>query len=176
MAGCSPLAVAWWYLHKRRLPALATADVFAPAIALGHGIGRLGCFSAGCCWGVETHLPWAVTFTNPVSNSLVGVPMGTPLHPTQLYESIADFAIFGLLYRRIRKPHATGSVIAIYLMLYPAVRFVVEFFRFHEQGNLWGGPLDTSQWISLALLGASAVWFIRNRRKPVRKPQSARVV
>jgi phosphatidylglycerol:prolipoprotein diacylglycerol transferase len=102
--------------------------------------------------------------------------MGTPLHPTQLYESIADFAIFGLLYRRIRKPHATGSVIAIYLMLYPAVRFVVEFFRFHEQGNLWGGPLDTSQWISLALLGASAVWFIRNRRKPVRKPQSARVV
>ena len=168
------LAVAWWYLHKTRLPALATADVFAPGIALGHGIGRLGCFSAGCCWGVETHLPFAVTFTNPAANSLVGVPLGIPLHPTQLYESFAEFAAFGLLYRRIRKPHTAGSVIAMYLMLYPAVRFVVEFFRFHEQGNLWGGPLDTSQWISLALLGASAGWFIRNRRKPVRKPQPAR--
>jgi prolipoprotein diacylglyceryltransferase len=68
------LAVAWWYMRKTRLPGLKTADVFAPAIALGHGIGRLGCFSAGCCWGLECHLPWAVTFTNPVANQLVGVP------------------------------------------------------------------------------------------------------
>ena len=68
------LAVAWWYMRKTRLPGLKTADVFAPGIALGHGIGRLGCFSAGCCWGIEWHLPWAVTFTNPVANHLVGVP------------------------------------------------------------------------------------------------------
>src|SRR5690348_9993907 len=87
------LAVAAWYMRSSRLPVLRTADVFAPGIALGHGIGRLGCFSAGCCWGVESHLPWAVKFTNPVANQLVGVPLKVPLHPTQLYESFSEFAI-----------------------------------------------------------------------------------
>ncbi len=97
------LAVAWWYMRRTRLPLWKTADVFAPAIALGHGIGRLGCFSAGCCWGVRANVPWAVTFTNPAANDLVGVPLNVPLHPTQLYESFAEFCIFGILYWRIRK-------------------------------------------------------------------------
>jgi phosphatidylglycerol---prolipoprotein diacylglyceryl transferase len=157
------LAVAWWYMRKTRLPLLKTADLFAPGIALGHGIGRLGCFSAGCCWGVQCDRPWAVTFTNPVSNELVGVPLGTPLHPTQLYEAFAEFAIFAILYWRVRKPHAAGAIIALYLILYSAARFVVEFFRFHEQGNLWGGPLDTSQWISLALMGLGLLYFARRK-------------
>lgn len=159
------LAVAAWYLRKMQLPAWRTADVFAPGIALGHGIGRLGCFSAGCCWGVEAHRAWAVTFTNPVSNQLVGVPLGVPLHPTQLYESFAEFLIFGFLYWRFRKPHPTGTIISLYLMLYSTARFIVEFFRFHEQGNLWGGPLDTSQWISLALFlcGASYLLLVTRR-------------
>jgi phosphatidylglycerol:prolipoprotein diacylglycerol transferase len=160
------LAVSWWYMRKRHLPGLKTADVFAPAIALGHGIGRLGCFSAGCCWGALCHRPWAVTFTNPVSNRLVGVPLGVPLHPTQLYEAFAEFLIFGVLYWRIGKPHAEGTIIALYLMLYAAARFVVEFYRFHDQGNLFGGPLDTSQWISLVFFAAGAAYFAR--RKPVR--------
>src|SRR5262245_29027926 len=121
------LAVAFWYMRKTGLPTLATADVFAPAIALGHGIGRLGCFSAGCCWGKETTLPWAVTFTNPEANRLVGVPLGVALHPTQLYEALAEFAIFGFLMWRIRRPHAHGVVIGLYLMLYSTVRFLVEF-------------------------------------------------
>jgi phosphatidylglycerol:prolipoprotein diacylglycerol transferase len=159
------LAFAWWYMRKTKLPLLKTADVFAPAIALGHGIGRLGCFSAGCCWGVECHLPWSVTFTNPVSNQLVGVPLNTPLHPTQLYESFAEFIIFGVLYWRIRKPHQDGAIIGLYLMLYSAVRFVVEFFRFHEQGNLWGGPLDTSQWISIVLFALGAVWMMKGANR-----------
>jgi len=145
------LAIAWWYMRKTGLPALKTADLFAPAIALGHGIGRLGCFSAGCCWGIASHLPWAVTFTNPVANQLVGVPLGVPLHPTQLYESLAEFLIFGVLYWRIRRPHHAGAILSLYLMLYSTVRFVVEFFRFHEQANPFGGPLDAGQWISLAL-------------------------
>jgi phosphatidylglycerol:prolipoprotein diacylglycerol transferase len=155
------LGVAWWYMRKTRLPLLKTADVFAPAIALGHGIGRLGCFAAGCCWGVPCDRPWAVTFTDPAANHLVGVPLGVRLHPTQLYEAFAEFAIFGLLYRRIAKPRPAGSIIALYLMLYSATRFTVEFFRFHDQGNLWGGPLDTSQWISLALFALGATYFAR---------------
>ncbi len=154
------LAVAIWYMRKTKLPAWKTADVFAPAIALGHGIGRLGCFSAGCCWGVQCDRPWSVTFTNPVAHDLVGVPLNVALHPTQLYESFAEFLIFGILYWRIRKPHADGTVIGTYLMLYSTARFMVEFFRVHEQGNLLGGPFDTSQWISvgLFLVGAVCVW------------------
>jgi len=158
------LVVAWWYMRRSKLPALQTADVFAPGIALGHAIGRLGCFSAGCCWGVECRLPWAVTFKNPVANELVGVPLNRPLHPTQLYEAAAEFLIFGILYWRIRRPHGTGMIISLYLMLYSTARFIVEFFRYHEQGNLWGTPLDTSQWISIALFLLGASWFVLGRR------------
>jgi len=161
------LAIAWWYMRKTKLPPLETADVFAPAIALGHGIGRLGCFSAGCCWGIPTHVPWAVTFTNPVANQVVGVPLNVPLHPTQLYESFSEFLIFGILFWRFRKPHSRGGIISLYLVLYGIVRFVVEFFRYHEQGNLWGTPLDTSQWISLLLIAAGVAHFVAARRKAV---------
>jgi phosphatidylglycerol:prolipoprotein diacylglycerol transferase len=153
------LAVAFWYMRKTRLPALKTADVFAPAIALGHGIGRLGCFAAGCCWGIECDRPWAVTFTTKAANDLVGVPLNVPLHPTQLYEAFAEFAIFAVLWRWVRKAHAPGQVIGLYLVLYATARFIVEFFRHHEQGLLWGTPLDTSQWISLGLAGLG-VWFL----------------
>jgi phosphatidylglycerol:prolipoprotein diacylglycerol transferase len=159
------LAVAGWYMRKTKLPPRQTADAFAPGIALGHGIGRLGCFSAGCCWGIPTHVPWAVTFTNPVANALVGVPLGVPLHPTQLYEAFAEFAIFGILYTRARKVRAPGDIISLYILLYGAARFVVEFYRFHEQGNLWGGPLDTSQWISIGLMAAGAAHFVAGKSK-----------
>jgi phosphatidylglycerol---prolipoprotein diacylglyceryl transferase len=157
------LAMAFWYIRRTGLPPWKTADVCAPGIALGHGIGRLGCFSAGCCWGVECHLPWAVTFHSRVASEIVGVPLGVPLHPTQLYEAFAEFAIFGLLYWRIGKPHRPGEIISLYLIIYGLVRFVVEFFRYHEQGNLWGTPLDASQWISLGLCAAAAIWFLKHR-------------
>jgi phosphatidylglycerol:prolipoprotein diacylglycerol transferase len=147
-------------MRKTGLAPLATADVFAPAIALGHAIGRLGCFCAGCCWGLECHLPWAVTFRDPAANDITGVPLNVPLHPTQLYESLAEFLIFGLLYWRIRKPHGKGAIIGLYLMLYGGVRFVVEFYRYHEQGNLWHNGLDTAQVISLALVALGASRFL----------------
>jgi len=157
------LAISAWYMRKRRLPLLKTADVFAPAIALGHAIGRLGCFSAGCCWGVLCMRPWAVTFTDPVAHDLVGVPLGVPLHPTQLYESFSEFLIFGLLYWRFQKAHRPGAVISLYLVLYSTARFIVEFYRYHEQGNLFNGPLDTSQWISIVLFLLGASYFVLGR-------------
>ena len=159
------LGVAWWYMRKTHLPLLKTADVFAPAIALGHGIGRLGCFSAGCCWGIECHLPWAVTFKDPAAYEFTGVPLHVPLHPTQLYEAFAEFLIFGILYWRFKRPHSAGAIIALYLVLYSATRFIVEFFRYHDQGNLFGGPLDTSQWISLALFLLGGAYFVTARRR-----------
>jgi phosphatidylglycerol:prolipoprotein diacylglycerol transferase len=167
------LAVAAWYMRRTQLPGLVTADVFAPGIALGHAIGRLGCFAAGCCYGVESHLPWAVRFTNPDSQLPRGL-LGVPIHPTQLYESFAEFLIFGILYWRIRKAHTPGTIISLYLMLYSTARFIVEFFRFHEQGNLWGGPLDTSQWLSILLFLAGASYFVMTRRRVVAEPAHTR--
>jgi phosphatidylglycerol:prolipoprotein diacylglycerol transferase len=161
------LAVAFWYMRKTKLPPLKTADVFAPAIALGHGIGRIGCFMAGCCWGIACDRPWAVTFTDPAANELVGVPLNQHLHPTQLYEAAAEFVIFAILYRLSKRAHADGVILAAYLVLYGTTRFIVEFYRFHEQGNLWGGPFDTSQWISLVLI---AVGVFRLLRRPSRLP------
>src|SRR5260370_12148770 len=81
------LAVSVWYMRKTKLPGWKTADVFAPAIALGHGIGRIGCFMAGCCLGGEGDRPWAVTVTSPVAHELGGVPPNGRIHPTTLYEA-----------------------------------------------------------------------------------------
>ncbi len=142
------------YMRRQHLPILRTCDVFAPGIALGQAIGRLGCLSAGCCWGIETHLPWAITFRNPQAAELTGVPIGVPLHPTQLYEAVADALIFLFLYFRIGKTHTAGAILGWYLALYSVARFIIEFFRFHEQGLHFG--LSYTQWISLATLAAGA--------------------
>lgn len=168
------LATAFLYMRRTGLPGLPTADVFAPAIALGHAIGRVGCFAAGCCWGAPSHLPWAVTFTNPEANRLTGVPLGIPLQPTQLYESFAEAVIFLVLYLRFLKPHRPGAIIGLYLVLYPAARFAIEFVRAHDQANPYYGPLVLEQWIALAL-AALGIWLLV-RRAPApaaRKPAPA---
>jgi phosphatidylglycerol:prolipoprotein diacylglycerol transferase len=150
------------YMRRTHLPALVTCDVFSPGLAAGHAIGRIGCFAAGCCWGTETHLPWAVTFRNPEAYNLVGVPLGVPLHPTQLYESLAEALIFLFLYWRNKRPHAAGEVIGLYLILYSTARFLVEFVRFHEQGLYFG--LSLTQWISLVAF-AAGIWILVARRR-----------
>jgi len=139
-----------FYMRREHLPGLATADLFAPGIAVGHGIGRLGCMAAGCCWGKECHLPWAVTFTNTDAHQLTDVPLNVPLHPTQLYESISEFVIFGFLWWYIHRDHRSGTVIGWYMVLYSTVRFLVEFVRNHEQSLVAG--LSLTQWISLGTL------------------------
>jgi phosphatidylglycerol:prolipoprotein diacylglycerol transferase len=154
------LLTGFLYLRARRLPALKTLDAFAPGVAAGHAIGRLGCFAAGCCWGLECHRPWAVTFTNPEAHRLVGVPLNVPLHPTQLYEAGAEAVIFLILYRRFHRPHRDGAVIGLYLILYPAARFLIDFFRHYEQPHPFGGPLAATQWVALALVGAG-IWLSR---------------
>lgn len=158
------LVTAILYMRHNRLPALATCDVFAPGIAAGQAIGRLGCFAAGCCWGVECHLPWAVTFRNLEAQNLTGVALGVPLHPAQLYEAFADAVIFLVLYRLITRPHAAGAILGWYLALYSSARFAIEFFRFHEQGLYYG--LSLTQWISLATLAAGIVLLVMRRGAP----------
>jgi phosphatidylglycerol:prolipoprotein diacylglycerol transferase len=160
------LAILFAFLYMRHtgLPGLLTADVFAPGLALGHAIGRLGCLMAGCCWGSECTRPWAITFTNPDAHELTGVPLGVPLHPAQLYETMAELIIFAFLYQRFHRVHRNGDIIGWYLVLYSSVRFVVEFFRNHEQ-NLVAG-LSLTQWISLGTLLAGALLLLRPRTAP----------
>jgi len=159
------LLVAVWYVRKRKLQFLPVADVFAPGIALGHAIGRLGCFAAGCCWGAACDRPWAVTFNDPDAHELVGVPLGVPLHPSQLYEAGAEALIFGLLYWRFRQgTHAPGHIIALYLVLYPSARFFIEFVRTHEQADPFGWGLSMAQWVALALISVGAVLAWRSRK------------
>jgi len=140
------LVVAIFYMRHHKLAALPTMDIFAPGVAIGQAIGRLGCFAAGCCWGRECDLPWGVRFR---SDAAAPVPLDKPLHPVQLYESAANFLIFALLYKLASRPHKSGQVIGLYLVLYSTVRFVIEFFRNHEQALVAG--LSLTQWISAGL-------------------------
>ena len=86
--------------------------VFAPGVALGHAIGRIGCLAAGCCYGRETHVPWAITFHNQWAGEFQGTPLNKPLHPTQLYESVAEFINFALLYWLCKRKKFEGQIIA----------------------------------------------------------------
>lgn len=160
------VAVAIFYCFKQRLNLLSVTDAFAPGIVLGHAIGRLGCFSAGCCWGKPTHVPWAVTFTNPYSREIVGVPLNIPLHPTQLYEAVANVCIFLFLAWRYKHKQFHGQIFALYLMSYSVWRFVVEFWRDHEDnGMFWGGVLSTAQFISMiCFFAALALYLVKSRK------------
>lgn len=161
------------------LPWWRVADAFAPAIALGQAVGRLGCFAAGCCWGVECALPWGVEFPDEAA-ATTGVPAGVALHPVQLYESALALAIFVALLWLRRRRAFTGQVVLAYLVLYSAARFALEFWRDDPRGNVLGltslTGLSTSQLIAVAC-GAGALalaaWLrVRARREGAGAPDS----
>jgi phosphatidylglycerol:prolipoprotein diacylglycerol transferase len=176
------VGVALWYLRRHRMPVWTTCDVFAPGIALGHVIGRIGCFMAGCCYGRSCDLPWAVTFTNPLASSNVGTPLGVPLHPTQLYEAGAELLILvGLLAFERRGRAFAGRTFWAYMLAYAVSRFIIEFFRGDERGVVLG-LMSTSQFISVILAPLSVVMLIvlsRRTAEPVvaapasRRPRTA---
>src|SRR6267143_449135 len=116
--------IAGYFLMKRwKLPWWKTADACAPGIALGNVLGRQGCFSAGCCWGKPTNLPWGVRFTE-LGHEVTGVPTGVKLHPTQLYESGAMLIVFFFLLWLHKRKKFSGQVILAYAMIYATVRFL----------------------------------------------------
>lgn len=145
------LITAYYYTKVQKLPLLATADAFAPGVAIGHAIGRLGCFAAGCCWGKECNRFWAVTFHNPEAYALTGVPLEMPLHPSQLYEFTTEAILFVVLYKLYGKAHPPGRIIGLYLVFSSIARFLIEFTRFHQQGLPFGLPLSITQWIAIGL-------------------------
>lgn len=132
------------------------ADIAIPAVALAQGFGRIGCFFAGCCYGVETDSTW---FYTEFSHSLYA-PNGVKLVPTELIMSAGDFLLFAFLLLYEKKwQKAKGELIAVYLMAYSVGRFIVEFWR----GDLIRGqvgPLSTSQFIGLFTAAAGLIMFI----------------
>lgn len=168
------VGVALWYIRRARLPLWVTCDAFAPGIALGHVIGRFGCFFAGCCYGKPTSEPWGITFTNPFAAANVGTPLGVPLHPTQLYEAGAEFLILLVLLVTERKGKAyAGRTFWLYMLLYAISRFIIEIFRGDERGNV--GVLSTSQFISVLLAPlAIAMLVYLSRHVVAPTPQRAR--
>ena len=166
------LVAAAGYLRSARLPGWKVADLCAPGIALGQAIGRVGCLSAGCCYGRPSRLPWAITFRDTYAYDNVGVPLNTPLHPTQLYESFSTLLLFLYLMWRLSRKHFTGQIILEYVILYASLRFVIEFFRDDDRGYVLRGLLSTSQFIGiLTILGAVGLFYYL-RRRPAETPES----
>jgi phosphatidylglycerol:prolipoprotein diacylglycerol transferase len=162
------LLAAVFLIRRYRLPFWKTTDAFAPSLALGQTVGRLGCFAAGCCWGKECTLPWGVEFTER-GHEITGVPIGVHLHPTQLYESGASFLLFLFLLWLHRRKRFSGQVLLTYAVLYGATRFTIEFFRDDPRGDILGltslTGLSTSQLISLFVgLGGLILLVLRWRR------------
>ena len=151
-----------------KLPWWKTADAFAPGIALGQTIGRLGCFSAGCCWGKPTNLPWGVRFTE-LGHEITGVPIDEHLHPTQLYEALATLLFFFFLIWLHRRKRFDGQVILFYTVLYGTARFLIEFVRDDPRGDIAGltslTGLSTSQMISLVIGIAGLIILILRWRR-----------
>jgi phosphatidylglycerol:prolipoprotein diacylglycerol transferase len=125
------------YFRKKKIPFWPTADIVAPAIALGHGFGRLGCFSASCCYGRESSWPWAVIFKSQYAHELTGIPLYTPLHPVQLYESILNFLNFFVLLMILKRKKFVGQVFSFYIINYSIIRFFTEYFRGDHGENVY---------------------------------------
>ena len=120
---------ALWYFRKHEIQKWKAGDLISPALALGHGFGRLGCFSAGCCYGRECSLAWGVSFQNEYSHNLTGIPIHTPLHPTQLYEAALNFLNFLFLFLVLKRKKFDGQVFSLYIINYSVIRYFVEFYR-----------------------------------------------
>jgi len=118
-----------WYLKKHKLPPWKVGDIVAPALALAHAIGRLGCFSAGCCFGRACSLPWGITFKSEYAHNLTGIPIDYPIHPTQLYEATLNFLNFLVLFFILGRKRFDGQVFSLYLINYSIIRYFVEFYR-----------------------------------------------
>jgi phosphatidylglycerol:prolipoprotein diacylglycerol transferase len=145
------IAVAVVYMRRHRLPFWKMADLFSPPVALGLFFGRIGCFFAGCCYGTETSLPWAVVFTNPDSLARLNVP----LHPTQLYDAANGLTIFVILVWMQKRKTFDGQVFGCFVFLYSVSRYFIEMVRGDPRGSFLGTALSTSQGIGMGLAIAS---------------------
>ena len=143
--------VAGMYVYCRlyKVDFVRIIDLDTPFLPLVHGFGRIGCFMAGCCYGIEYHGPLAVHFPY---NKIVPQLNEVPRFPVQLTEAFCNFIMFGILFMLMRKgKFRQGKLLGIYLIYYVVMRFSLEFLRGDIARGKWGA-LSTSQLVSLVLL------------------------
>lgn len=178
------IGAALLYTRLKRISFMAAADLFVPALALGYGIVRIGCFLNGCCYGVQTSLPWGVRFhIDPVSRELT-----LPSHPTQIYAMMASFLIFAALLSVEKRRRFPGQVFFSYLAMYSVYRFLIEFLRKGVTAEVAFAGLTQAQVVSLAVLMIAVPFLLARlkklspppaeihrpaKRPPLRNPQSA---
>ncbi|MFC1813372.1 prolipoprotein diacylglyceryl transferase [Thermodesulfobacteriota bacterium] len=145
------------YLKNEKISIPKTSDIMAPSIAIGHFLGRMGCFFAGCCYGRGCDLPWAVKFTHPDSLA----PIGIPLHPTQLYSSLNNLMIFTVLWCFRRRKKYDGQLFLIYVFLYGITRSFLEVFRGDDRGDSLFGIFSVSQVLGLSMAVVAVIMLLR---------------
>lgn len=158
------ILVGLYYLKRHHLSVGKYIDILAPALALGQGIGRIGCFMAGCCYGKETNLPWGVIFTHPNTLALADVH----LHPTQIYSSLADLSLFLFLIWWRKRKSFEGEVFWIYLGIYAIIRFTIDFFRGDEIRSFFQ-VLSLTQVLSLVFFFSALYMLWVSKRKMIKK-------
>lgn len=173
------IAIAWWFFRRNGIPFWKGVDLVFPYVALGHAIGRIGCFLKGCCYGATTELPWAVQFPriiDPDTNLITGSPAfrdhvkrftditlesthAHGVHPTQIYSFIGLMAIFGIMLalRKYWNPFP-GFTFPMYFIIYGLFRFTVEFFRGdHNPVHIFG--ISDQQVFSLIGVAVGIAFF-----------------
>lgn len=153
----------YFYFKKNKLPVNQMLDIMAITACIVHIFGRMGCFFAGCCHGIEWHGPLAVTFTDPVC---MAKPLGTPLHPTQLYSMGMILSIMILLFIIKKYQNFDGQLFLSYLLLYAIGRSIVEIFRGDiSRGFVIEGWLSHSQFISLIMIIIGGYFYYKMYKK-----------
>jgi phosphatidylglycerol---prolipoprotein diacylglyceryl transferase len=157
------IPVMLYFFRKNKLPVYPMLDVMAITTCLVHAFGRIGCFMAGCCYGRPTDTALGVTFTH---ESCYADPLGTPLHPTQLYEAVFILLVMAFLLVLRDRRKFKGQLFLLYLMLYAIGRFGIEYFRGDlERGFVVEGAISHSQMIAIVIFLAVLVLYIRRYRQ-----------
>lgn len=151
------------FFRFNHIPVLPMLDIMAITTCIVHGTGRIGCFFAGCCYGIPTHSVLGVTFTDPASQA---EPLHTPLHPTQLYSSFFIFSLMALLMIISKHKKFDGQIILLYLIIYPAGRIIIENFRGDvSRGYLINGLITNAQFVSMLIIITAIYFYIKLSRK-----------
>ncbi len=160
----APLAVIPYLIlakKKYNFSVLKYLDIFMVVLPLGHAIGRIGCFLAGCCYGKPTTLPWGIILNSDMQPPYLH---NVHLHPVQLYESFLLFLLFLFLYKTYKKKSFIGETFSLYFIIYSVIRFIMEYFRGDDiRGFIIENIISTSQFISILtfLMGVCCFIYFR---------------
>lgn len=160
------LSAALVYAKINRLQPFPIFDLFAPGLAMGLSIARLGCLAAGCCYGKPTRYPWGITFSSPLARQLSGTPLGIPLVPTQIIDALVQAVTFVVLLHLTSRQKFSGQIVATFLILCGVDRCLSGYLRGDLQSPLFTHiPLDTSQCVAVALsVVGMGIWIWQNQK------------